>query len=156
MESGKCLKIREKTIPVAPQVKGACDLRVLILFYVANEGIVMAVVEPSVAKTVLAGDEGSMRTESMPTLSGLVEESPGGMVLSGDPRGRYPDHRDAPGRASCRGYAEPYARIRLFFEMKKKRARLMSPMRRAILPISTKRIPDNASNPPLARTRLSV
>jgi len=31
--------------------------------------------------------------------------------------------------------------------MKKKRARLMSPMRRAILPISTKRIPDNASNP---------
>jgi len=31
--------------------------------------------------------------------------------------------------------------------MKKKRARLMSAMRRAILPISTKRIPDNASNP---------
>ncbi|HUO77720.1 MAG TPA: hypothetical protein VMU21_09105 [Thermodesulfovibrionales bacterium] len=31
--------------------------------------------------------------------------------------------------------------------MKKKRARLMTAMRRAILPISTKRIPDNASNP---------
>lgn len=31
--------------------------------------------------------------------------------------------------------------------MKKKRARLMRAMRRAILPISTKRIPDSASNP---------
>lgn len=31
--------------------------------------------------------------------------------------------------------------------MKKKRARLVSAMRRAIFPISTKRIPDNASNP---------
>ena len=31
--------------------------------------------------------------------------------------------------------------------MRKKRARLVSAMRRAILPISTKRIPDNASNP---------
>ena len=31
--------------------------------------------------------------------------------------------------------------------MKKKRAKLMSAMRRAILPINTKRIPDNASNP---------
>jgi len=80
MESGKCLKIREKAIPVAPQVKGACDLLGLDPLYVANEGIVMAVVEPSVAKTVLA----VMRQHAYGVnahIIGTVEESPGGMVL---------------------------------------------------------------------------
>jgi len=80
MESGKCLRIREKTIPVALQVKGACDLLGLDPLYVANEGIVVAVVDPSMAKAVL----GAMRQhpEGANARSiGSVEESPGGMVL---------------------------------------------------------------------------
>ena len=80
MESGKCLRIRERAIPVAPQVKGACDLLGLDPLYVANEGIAVAVVDPSVAKAVL----GVMRHHPYGAnahIIGTVEESPGGMVL---------------------------------------------------------------------------
>ena len=80
MESGKCLRIKEKSIPVAPQVKGACDLLGLDPLYVANEGIVMAVVEPSMAKAVLA----VMRQHVYGVnahIIGTVDESPRGMVL---------------------------------------------------------------------------
>ena len=80
MESGKCLRIRERAIPVAPQVKGACDLLGLDPLYVANEGIAVAVVDPSVAKAVL----GVMRHHPYGAnahIIGTVEESPGGMVF---------------------------------------------------------------------------
>jgi hydrogenase expression/formation protein HypE len=80
MESGKCLRIREKSIPVAPQVKGACDLLGLDPLYVANEGIVLAIVESSMAKAVL----GVMRQHPYGAHAhsiGSVEDSPGGMVL---------------------------------------------------------------------------
>jgi hydrogenase expression/formation protein HypE len=80
MESGKCLRIRENTLPVAPQVKGACDLLGLDPLYVANEGIVMAVVDPSMAEAVLA----VMRQHAYGVHArsiGTVEESPRGMVL---------------------------------------------------------------------------
>lgn len=80
MESGKCLRVRERTIPVAPQVKGACDLLGLDPLYVANEGIAVAVVDPSVAKAVLE----VMRHHPYGAnahIIGTVEESPRGMVF---------------------------------------------------------------------------
>jgi len=48
------LKDQGKGDPCRSPGEGACDLLGLDPLYVANEGIVMAVVEPSVAKTVLA------------------------------------------------------------------------------------------------------
>lgn len=80
MESGKCLRVRENTIPVAPQVKGACDLLGLDPLYVANEGIIVAVVETSVANEVL----GVMRQDPYginACIIGRVDDSPQGMVL---------------------------------------------------------------------------
>ncbi len=80
LESGKCMRIREDAIPVAPQVRGACDLLGLDPLYVANEGALLAVVGPGAAENLL----GVMRTHSAGARAqviGEVTESPGGMVL---------------------------------------------------------------------------
>ena len=80
IESGKCIRVKERTIPVAPQVKGACDLLGLDPLYVANEGIVVAVVDPSAAEAVLE----VMRQHPYGVnahIIGSVEDSPKGMVL---------------------------------------------------------------------------
>lgn len=80
MESGKCIRIRENSIPVAPRVRGGCDLLGLDPLYVANEGALIAVVEESVVDDLLA----AMRRHSAGTKArviGEVVESPEGMVL---------------------------------------------------------------------------
>jgi len=80
IESGKCIRVKERTIPVAPQVKGACDLLGLDPLYVANEGIVVAVVDPSAAEAVLE----VMRQHPYGVNAHIIgsgEDSPKGMVL---------------------------------------------------------------------------
>ena len=53
-ESGCCLAIREDALLVKPGVQGACDLLGLDPLYVANEGVLLAVVAPSVAEELVA------------------------------------------------------------------------------------------------------
>jgi hydrogenase expression/formation protein HypE len=80
LESGKCMRIREEAIPVAPQVRGACDLLGLDPLYVANEGALLAIVAPHAADDLL----GVMKQHSTGTKArviGEVVESPEGMVL---------------------------------------------------------------------------
>jgi hydrogenase expression/formation protein HypE len=80
LESGKCLKVREEAIPVAPRVRGACELLGLDPLYVANEGALVAVVSPRHVEDILAAmrehPAGSRAREI-----GEVVESPSGMVL---------------------------------------------------------------------------
>ncbi len=86
LESGLCMRIREADVPVAPQVKGACDLLGLDPLYVANEGVLIAVVEPGEAEPMLA----AMRTHTSGVaarLIGDVTETPGGLVLLETPIG---------------------------------------------------------------------
>jgi hydrogenase expression/formation protein HypE len=52
-ESEKRVVLQEEAIPVLPRVKGACDLLGLDPLYVANEGVVVAVVDPSHSQAVL-------------------------------------------------------------------------------------------------------
>jgi hydrogenase expression/formation protein HypE len=53
-QSGVGVVLQEASIPVRPQVEAACELLGLDPLYVANEGKLVAVVDPAVADTVLA------------------------------------------------------------------------------------------------------
>ncbi|MCL5421060.1 MAG: hydrogenase expression/formation protein HypE [Nitrospirae bacterium] len=80
LESRKCMRIREDAIPVAPQVRGACDLLGLDPLYVANEGALLAIVAPHAADDLL----GVMKKHpagAKARVIGEVAESPEGMVL---------------------------------------------------------------------------
>jgi hydrogenase expression/formation protein HypE len=80
VESKRCIRIKEGSVPVAPQVKGACDLLGLDPLYVANEGALIAVVSPEAADPVL----GAMRSHpygSGARIIGEVAEKPEGLVL---------------------------------------------------------------------------
>lgn len=48
-ESGLYIQIQEDLLPIEPGVKGACELLGLDPLYVANEGILLAIVSPDVA-----------------------------------------------------------------------------------------------------------
>lgn len=80
IESGLCIRIREEAIPVPPQVMGACELLGLDPLYIANEGILVAIVGRKYAEKVL------MRMRENPLgrrscIIGEVDDSPEGMVL---------------------------------------------------------------------------
>jgi hydrogenase expression/formation protein HypE len=80
LESRKSIRIRESSLPVAPQVKGACDLLGLDPLYVANEGALVAFVDPDVAEALVA----SMKRHPLGAqtrIIGEVQESPEAMVL---------------------------------------------------------------------------
>jgi hydrogenase expression/formation protein HypE len=54
LESGRRIVIREDAVPILPGVQGACDLLGLDPLYVANEGILAAIVAPGAAASALA------------------------------------------------------------------------------------------------------
>ena len=79
-DSGKCVRIREGLLPIPPRVKGACDLLGFDPLYVANEGILTAIVDPKDADVLVA----AMRAHPCGAGSGIIGEvydSPSGMVL---------------------------------------------------------------------------
>ncbi len=79
-DSGYCVVIEEELIPVPPGVRGACELLGLDPLYVANEGILVAIVSPDIVKTLMK----VMRKHSLgkeTTLIGEVQNAPAGMVL---------------------------------------------------------------------------
>ncbi len=80
LESGKNMRIREDSLPVAPQVRGACDLLGLDPLYVANEGALVAIVDSDVAERLTA----AMKRHpygARAKIIGEVQDAPGGMVL---------------------------------------------------------------------------
>lgn len=80
MESRTCMRIREDSIPVAPQVRGACDLLGLDPLYVANEGALIAIVDAAAVDDLLGVMRkhcGGARAQAI----GEVAGSPEGMVL---------------------------------------------------------------------------
>ncbi len=80
VDSGCAIMIEEESVPVPPGVKGACELLGLDPLYVANEGILIAIVSPDIAETLVK----TMRKHPLGKESriiGEVKESPSGMVL---------------------------------------------------------------------------
>jgi hydrogenase expression/formation protein HypE len=79
-DSGYCIVIEEALIPVPPGVRGACELLGFDPLYVANEGILVAIVSPHVAESLIS----VMRKHPLgkeTRLIGDVQEAPSGMVL---------------------------------------------------------------------------
>jgi hydrogenase expression/formation protein HypE len=80
VDSGYCILIEELAVPVPPGVKGACELLGLDPLYVANEGILIAIVSHDAAEPLVK----IMRKNPLGKESriiGEVTESPSGMVL---------------------------------------------------------------------------
>jgi hydrogenase expression/formation protein HypE len=79
-ESGLCLVLEEGLLPVAPGVRGACELLGLDPMYVANEGVMLAVVSPDVSESLLDKMRGHPSGREA-ALVGEVQSAPEGMVL---------------------------------------------------------------------------
>jgi len=80
VDSGCCIIIEEDSIPVPSGVRGACELLGLDPLYVANEGILVALVSPDVAGSLVS----VMRQHPLgkeTVLIGEVKQAPAGMVL---------------------------------------------------------------------------
>ena len=80
LESSLCIKIREDVLPIPPQVKGACGLLGLDPLYVANEGILIAILDSQNADTLVAAMKKHPFGRSA-AIIGDVIEAPSGMVL---------------------------------------------------------------------------
>ncbi len=79
-QSGRCIVVHESFIKVRPGVRGACELLGLDPLYIANEGILIAVVAPGVADMLV---EEMKRTAegAEAAVIGEVAESPSEAVL---------------------------------------------------------------------------
>jgi len=80
LESGLCFSIREASIPVPDGVRGASELLGIDPLYIANEGILIAVVRKDTAESLLA----ILRKNPLgkdANIIGEVAESPEGKVL---------------------------------------------------------------------------
>lgn len=80
LESGLCIKIREQPLPIPPPVKGACGLLGLDPLYVANEGILIVILDGAHADAVLAAMRSHPHGRNA-ALIGEVSDTPSGMVL---------------------------------------------------------------------------
>ncbi len=80
MESDLCIKIRETELPIPPPVKGACDLLGLDPLYVANEGILVAIMDKSKAEALAVAMKAHPFGKSA-AIIGEVVDAPAQMVL---------------------------------------------------------------------------
>ncbi len=79
-DSKCCMMIDEEAIRVRPGVQGACDLLGLDPLYVANEGILLAVVAPHVAEELVQAMK-KTKEGAEAAMIGEVTEQPKQMVL---------------------------------------------------------------------------
>lgn len=80
LESGRCIRIREEALPIPPGVKGACGLLGFDPLYVANEGILVAIVNGNAADSLVRAMKKHPDGYHAARI-GTVEESPQGAVL---------------------------------------------------------------------------
>lgn len=80
MDSGSCIAIEETSVLVPAGVKGACELLGLDPLYVANEGILVAIVKSDVAE-LLVNTIKKHPLGKEARIIGDVQETPAGMVL---------------------------------------------------------------------------
>jgi hydrogenase expression/formation protein HypE len=78
--SGVAMLVRETAVPVHPAVAGAAELLGIDPMHVANEGVLVAVVEPEVADAALAALRAAPGGERAAAI-GEVKTDPPGMVL---------------------------------------------------------------------------
>ena len=79
--SGVGIGVREAQIPVRPDVTGACELLGIDPMYVANEGVMVAIVAPEAADAALAALRELEGCEAAAELGEVVAEPPGLVVV---------------------------------------------------------------------------
>ena len=80
LDSGLCMVIEEELLPVLPGVRGACELLGLDPLYIANEGILVAIVNSNMAESLTAGMR-NHRLGKASVVIGTVQKAPQGTVL---------------------------------------------------------------------------
>jgi hydrogenase expression/formation protein HypE len=80
IDSGYCIVVEEESIPVLAGVRGACELLGFDPLYVANEGILIAIVKPDVAESLINTMRGHQFGKEA-RIIGYVQETPAKMVL---------------------------------------------------------------------------
>lgn len=81
LESHTCFRISEQALPVPPGVKGACSLLGLDPLFVANEGILVAVVDAAGAGAVLEAMRSHEGGREAAIIGQVVEAPQGGVLL---------------------------------------------------------------------------
>jgi len=87
-ESGAGIVLRETRIPLAEEVRGACELLGLDPLYVANEGKVLAVVAPDAAGAALAAMRAHPLGRDAADVGEVVADHAGRVVLESRAGGR--------------------------------------------------------------------
>jgi len=78
--SGVCVEVSEGAVPVQPEVGAAAELLGIDPMYIANEGVLVAFVDPEGAEPALAALRAAPGCAEAAEI-GTVREEPGGMVL---------------------------------------------------------------------------
>lgn len=81
LESRLCIRIKEQTLPVAQGVKGACKLLGLDPLFVANEGILIAIVKSGDAETILTAMRKHEHGQQAAIIGEIVDAPSGGVLL---------------------------------------------------------------------------
>jgi len=81
-KSKKRFLIDEETIPVRPQVRGACEILGIDPMYVANEGKMLAIVAPEDAKKVLDTIRSHPLGKEAAIIGKVCEDSDGEVILN--------------------------------------------------------------------------
>jgi len=80
IQSEICIEIDEESIPIAPPVKAACEMLGFDPLYIANEGKLIAIVDPGCEEKVIMAMRNSRYGENAQTI-GTVLDSPPKRVL---------------------------------------------------------------------------
>ncbi len=80
VDSNVCVRIEEGLIPVAESVRNGCELMGYDPLNIANEGKLVAVVDPAEADAVLAAMRGAELGENAAMIGGVIA-GPGGSVI---------------------------------------------------------------------------
>jgi len=80
LESQLCIRIRESSLPIPHGVRGACRLLGLDPLYVANEGILIAIVDAAVAEGMVKSMNGHEHGRGAAVI-GEISDSPAAAVL---------------------------------------------------------------------------
>jgi hydrogenase expression/formation protein HypE len=87
-QAGAGIELRESEIPLAEEVRGACEILGFDPLYVANEGKCLAIVAPEVADRALELWRGHPLGSNAAIVGEVVEEHPGRVVLRSSIGGR--------------------------------------------------------------------
>jgi hydrogenase expression/formation protein HypE len=78
--SGVAMLVKEAAVPVHPAVAGAAEILGIDPMHVANEGVLVAAVDPALADAALAALQATAGSEQAAVI-GECKTEPGGMVL---------------------------------------------------------------------------